>query len=358
MLERMLDLRCLPDLLSGAEGRVCTPAQWRVRREELLEQLAAYEYGREPTALPVTAVTERTDEQFLAGKAVSEQLTLHFTCGQTPMSFPLHIIRPRHKRRLAYLVVLSFRPDPFDRYLPAEEIIDRGFGIALLHYTSVAGDNGDFCSGIGPLAGDRSAPDAPGKLSLWAWAASRTADHLLTRPETDAKNLTVIGHSRLGKTALLCGARDERFAFVVSNESGCGGAALFRGKQGETIADITRNYPFWFCPRFAQYAHREAELPFDQHALLALTAPRRLLVGSAREDLWADPAMEFCACRAASPVWELYGLRGLISQNRLPVGGESYPQGSIAYHKRCAAHFLSRTDWCRYLDYISAHLNK
>lgn len=350
MLRNILSSRNVPPLPHAS-----TPTEWEAIRSDMLHKLQDNVYGRMPEAVPVTAnITER-DPAFLANRAIYDKVTISFTYKGRDYSFPVQIIQPKLRRKVPYFVTLSFREPVFDRYLPAEEIVTRGFGIAIVQYTSVAGDNDDFVSGLGPMAGDRTAPDAPGKLALWAYAASRTADYLLTRPECDSKNLTVIGHSRLGKTALLCGAHDERFAFVISNDSGCSGAAITRGKCGEDIAFITKTFPYWFAPRYTEFANREDALPLDQHWLLALTAPRHLLVGSAAEDSWADPASEFLSCYAASPAWKLYGLPGLYSFDRLPVPGEAYHAGRIGYHLRPGAHFMARTDWCRYMDYITAN---
>ena len=353
MLNELLKSRTVPTLPS-----VSSSAEWEALRPEMLKSLQDNIYGRMPAAVPVTAEVTESDDTFLANRAIYEKVTLSFVYEEKDYSFPVQIIQPKLRRNVPYFVTLSFREPVFDRYLPAEEIISRGFGIAIVHYKSVAGDDNDFESGIGPMAGDRTAPDAPGKIALWAYAASRTADYLLTRPECDAKNLIVIGHSRLGKTALVCGAHDERFAFVISNDSGCSGAAVTRGKCGESLARITSVFPYWFAPRYAEFAGRERELPLDQHWLLALTAPRHLLVGSAVEDTWADPASEFLSCRAASSAWALYGLPGLRSFDRLPVPGEKYHDGYIGYHLRPGAHFMARTDWCRYMDYIAANKNK
>ena len=176
---------------------------------------------------------------------------------------------------------------------PVEQMLARGYGMATAYYGDVFPDRADGRSAsvlakLGrPVEGPLPA-DEPGAIATWAWQLSRILDWLVTLPEVDPGTVIVVGHSRLGKTALWAGACDERFAMVVSNESGCGGAALSRRNYGETLEVITSRFPHWFCPAFASYAGRETDLPCDQHTLLAMTAPRPLSVASAVEDRWAD----------------------------------------------------------------------
>jgi hypothetical protein len=313
------------------------------------------EYGIQPEPAQVTAhpLDDPLDLGNFHDMINMEYLSLSFTHGGKSYSFPLRLLYPKNKFRVPYFVVLSFRSEPFDRYLPTEEIIDRGFGIALLHYNSVTMDKDEFESGIGPLS-DRTQPNAPGKLALWAYAAMRTADYLLTRPETAPDNLAVVGHSRLGKTALLTGALDPRFQFVFSNDAGCCGDALFRGKVGEHIDQITSHFPHWFCPSFRAYAGKETELPFDQHALLAMIAPRHVMLGSSKLDTWADPVSQYLSLCAADPVFKLLGCSGFLHPDRLPVEGDRFAAGSTAFHLRSGIHFFYRTDWTSYMDFRSA----
>lgn len=192
--------------------------------------------------------------------------------------------------------------------------------------------------------------DDIGKIMVWAWAAMRVMDYVQTREDIVHEHVAVIGHSRLGKTALVAGAFDERFALTISNDSGCNGAALFRGKTGQTIAS-SRN-PFWVNNRLMSYADRKYELPFDQHFLLAAIAPRAVYVASADEDDWADPKSEFLCCAAASPAFEAFGEKGLVHEGKLPQTGELLHEGKIAYHRRKGTHYLSREDWKYFMKYF------
>jgi hypothetical protein len=186
---------------------------------------------------------------------------------------------------------------------------------------------------------------------MWAFAASRVLDYLLTRAEIDGARVAVSGWSRLGKTALWCGAQDERFSMAISTESGCGGAALHRGKAGESPRDIVGRFGYWFCPNYAVHAENAAEAPFDQHFLLACVAPRALFVGSARMDEWADPVSEFLGAAAASAAYTLLDAKGLVAPDGFPRPGRELLEGSIGYLLREGSHGMSRQDWLSHMRF-------
>lgn len=341
---RMIAERKLPQILVRNNGAAVKNADdWQERRRELIDLLSREEYGYTPAApTEVKADVEKSEEAF-AGKGIQERISLSFDTPGGRFSFPITLIAPAGAQNVPAFVLINFRPDVPDKYLPAEEIIDRGFAVAVLYYNDVTADSGEW-NGLAAMY-----PHDPktgwGKIGMWAFAASRIMDYLETRPDIDSKRVCVTGHSRLGKTALWCAAQDERFSMAVSNDSGCSGAAISRCKIGEDIRAITDRFPYWFCGNYLSWADREQEAPFDQHMLLSLIAPRKLYVGSAKEDEWADPDSEFLSCVAAGEAWKVFGKTGFVCEDKLPETDVALMDGDVCYHVRKGTHYFSRTDW-------------
>ena len=238
--------------------------------------------------------------------------------------------------------------------MPSEELVDNGFAVFSFCYNDVTMDNSDFTDGLAGVLfenGQRK-PNDPGKIAMWAWAAHRVMDYAQTLGDVLELDCGIVcGHSRLGKTALLTGATDERFKFAYSNDSGCSGAAVTRQKGGETVEKICNKFSYWFCENYLKYINKEDSMPFDQHYLLSSIAPRFACVGSASEDLWADPVSEMLNCVASSSAFK----NGFVYEDRLPEIGDRFFRGDIGYHLRKGLHYFSREDWLRLIEFVNIH---
>jgi hypothetical protein len=278
-----------------------------------------------------------------------------------PINLVLFVPNKAPKPTPVFLLIDNRGPENLDPtrkqksdFWPAEEAIRRGYAIAAFHNGDVDPDQHDgFKNGIhGLLDATPRPPDAWGTIAAWAWGASRVMDYFETDPNLARDQVAVIGHSRGGKTALWAGAEDERFALVISNDSGCTGAALsrrrFPGK--EQVARINQGFPHWFCENYKGFNDREDALPVDQHMLLALIAPRAVAVGSAEDDLWADPRGEFLSLVHAAPVYRLLGQKTLETATMPPIGHPLHA-GRTHYHIREGKHNLTLVDWQAYMDF-------
>lgn len=361
----------LPDALRMNDGDlVSSPREWPARRQEIMEMFHSEMFGRSPgrpQELNFETVEENTHA--LDGAATRKRIAIVSRYDGRSHRFELILFLPNEPARAAptFLFINNRNPqqntDPTRKvkspFWPVEEMIARGYAMAAIQNGDLAPDvktdDTTFRHGVIRLfEGDRA--DRPGDawaaLAAWAWGASRSMDYLETEPRVNAKRVAVIGHSRGGKTALWAAAEDERFALAISNNSGSCGAALSRRRFGETIR-MTHTNPHWFCDNFRKYHDREDDLPFDQHMLVGLIAPRAVYVASASEDLWADPRGEFLSLAHASPVYALWG-HDPIPPDAMPPLETPLRGGPRGYHIRSGGHDLTLYDWNRFADFADA----
>ena len=365
--------KAVPELLLSASGaKVATRESWeRVRRPEIVKTLLEQEYGRRPVERPadLTFAEMAAPEECYGGQAIRKRIRAVYSGpgGTGAMNFSVWIPKGKHPApvfihsspRAAETADDINGPRPV-YWLPVGDIVSRGFAAVAYCNQEVAADwqgpdvvTGGVFKVFGPQNLAERRPTEWGILSAWAWGMSRVLDWVETEPLLDAKRVAAVGLSRNGKTALVAGAFDQRFALTISCCSGCSGAKLNHMQLGESekLKDIMVARK-WFCPNYERYVglDRSSKMPFDQHWLLALVAPRLLYVSSAMEDAWAGPRGEFAALELASPVWRLYGIPGLIAHG-FPKADVPLHAGNVAYHVRTGLHDITRYDWQCYMDF-------
>jgi len=383
----------LPPIIDDSTDQAADfAAAWNVRRDATLKIFAEQMYGTQPD-LPYSISIDRFESgDSVHGKALRQQFHVTLATDHAKHSIDLLVFTPKNATKpVPCFLGLNFHGNhttvPDDEVAitgswcrtseahgasdhrasaegrgksssrwPIEMIIDAGYGVATTYCGDIDPDTDDeFQNGVHALfpAHRPSAqhPERWGTVSAWAWGLSRMLDCIQTEvAAVDGRRVVVIGHSRLGKTALWAGASDARFAAAISNDSGCGGAAISRRAIGETVERINSSFPHWFCPNFHQYDRNESSLPVDQHQLIALIAPRPVYVASASDDRWADPRGEFLAVRSAGVAYERLGKK--------PLALDAFPQanvssiGCVSYHLRAGKHDINEWDWRNYIEFI------
>jgi hypothetical protein len=359
----------LPDLLTTLNGtKVTSKDLWtNVRRNEILELFRENVFGRVPvTPFKTKFNIANIDMNAMEGIATRKEVQILIEAGGKSLSINLILFTPNNIKKPvpSFLLIdpwLSENNGPDWRlqseYWPVKQAIKRGYGMAVFDASQLDPDNYDgFKNGIHALL-DKvpRTDDAWGTLAAWAWGASRCMDYLVTDKDLAADKVGIVGHSRAGKTALWAGAEDTRFALVVSNESGAGGAALARRRFGETVARLNSAFPHWYCLNYKKYSNNEDALPVDMHMLLALTAPRALYVDCADQDLWGDPRGSYLSLYNAIPVFNLLGTKSDISEVMPPLNRQII-SGKVGFHIREGVHNLLLKDWNWFMDFADVVL--
>lgn len=389
----------LPDPLLLENGeRVNDPKVWySQRRPELIRLFEENVYGRSPERpKDISWKVLEVDKNALGGKAIRKQVTIYFSKDKngpadnvliylplnggkrSPKGVPLILtlnFSGNHstiddpavrlgavwdsKKMLKTLATEESRGKSKDFSGAVEKILARGYGFATIYYCDIEPDfNRGIAHGVRPLffAQGQTEPRANewGALAAWGWGLSRALDYMESDTDIDAKKVAIMGHSRLGKAVLWAGARDQRFAMVLANSSGEGGASLARRNYGETIKHLNVRFPYWFCANYKKYSDHVDDLPVDTHELIALIAPRYVHLGTAEQDQWADPKGEFLAAVAAGPVFRLLGRRGLEADEMPTLN--SATMRDIGFHYRAGKHEVLPFDWEQYLKFADMHL--
>lgn len=387
----------LPDpLVMFDDGtKVATPRQWVARRRPELKRLFQhYMYGYLPNATqPIRAKVERSDRNCFGGKATAKQVTIQFgPAGAPPIHLLLVVPNQRTKPAPAFVginfcgnhTVLDDPTIPLPetwiyKSCPGcetekatdagrgkqidvwsiEQSIDRGYAVATFYSGDIKPDRPNDAEGIHRWywKAGQTKPDLRdwGTIAAWAFGIHRAVDYLLTDKDIDAARIAVVGHSRLGKTALLAGAFDERIALVIAHQAGMGGSAPSRGKTGESVKRINTSFPHWFNGEYKTFNDQPDRLPIDQNCLVALCAPRPVLFTNAVEDQWANPDGQFEVLRAAEPAYKLLKAGALDSKERPPVS--TLVASKLGYFIRPGKHSMTREDWKVFLDFADKHLS-
>lgn len=384
----------LPDIMTTFSGySITNGSDWAAkRRPEILHSFRSNMYGHIPDQpFDIEFNVDQIDGEALEGTAIGKSVTITISANGKQHDFNLYLFLPKQGEgpypvflglnfygnhtvhpdsdipistswvpNNSQFCVYDHQADEVSRGVrayrwPVERLIQRGYGLAVVYSGDIDPDFDDsFENGVHQLFNQPRDARSWGTVSAWSWGLSRAMDYLVQDEDVDRWKVAVMGHSRLGKAALWAGAQDERFALVISNDSGCGGAAISRRKSGERLTDINKNFPHWFAPSFRAYNGKEELLPIDQHMLMALIAPRPLYVASAQQDDWADPYGEYLSLFYAKPAYKLLGSSSNLNLEQ-PKVNEPVISGQLGYHMRTGKHDVTRYDWERFMDFADRY---
>jgi hypothetical protein len=383
-----------PDPLVLMDGtKVTSKEDWpKKRRPELKELFQHYMYGRLPAKVAVTAEVNHEDAKAFGGKATLREVILtlgrpeigklhlllvtpnaakepagcfvgmnfcgnHAIVSDPKVLVPTCWMYPNRKGVKDNKATTEARGTEISTW-SIEQSIERGYAVATFYNGDIDPDRADKREGVTQawLPEGKIGLDHTASIMAWAWGIHRVIDYLVTLKEIDAKKIVCVGHSRLGKTALVAAAFDERIAIAMPHQAGCGGTAPSRGTVGESVKRINTSFPHWFCGNFKRFNDEPAKLPFDQHCLVALCAPRPVLFTNAMEDSWANPDGQFEVLKAADPVYRFLDAGGLETKERPPIG--KLVDSKLGYFIRDGKHSMTNEDWKVFLDFADKNLGK
>lgn len=397
--DKLSPVKELPDPLTALDGtKITTKEQWEQKRKpELRELFQYYMYGYLPAAPKpdaIKATITRTDEKYFGGKATKKEINIAFGPPGCPTIDLLLIVPNQRSKPAPAFVGLNFRgnhtvlKDPTiplakgwvpnqdgikdNKSIDAhrgnqaerweiENTIDQGYAVATFYYGDIAPDKPDFNAGVFPFYRKEGAAPGPqdwGAVAAWAWGIHRAVDYLVTDKDIDAGRIIAFGHSRNGKAAIVAAAFDERIALAIPHQAGCGGTAPNRRKnpKGESVTRINTVFPHWFNDTFPRFNDHEDRLPFDQHCLVALCAPRPVLFTNGEKDQWADPAGQHDMLKAASPVYEkIYGKRG-VTDDAAEIG--KLVGDTLGYFIDAGPHTVTKEHWNTFIAFANRQLGK
>ena len=380
----------LPDPLTALDGtKITTKEQWQtLRKPELAALFQHYMYGHLPAAPNITATITSSNDQFLAGKATMRQISIDLGPKDCPKIELLLVVPNKRSGAVPVILGLNFEgnhtvhADPSillpKGWMPKgtgvennratdkgrgvqasrweiENTIDQGFAVATIYYGDILPDKNDLNDGALPYfrKTKEASPTDVRAIAAWAWGLHRAIDHLLTDKDIDGKKIVVFGHSRNGKAALVAGAFDERIAVTIAHQAGCGGSAPSRSinPKSEPVKRINTVFPHWFNEHFKLFNDATDKLPFDQHCLVALCAPRPVLFTNGEKDQWADPAGQLRMLQAASPVYALHGVKGIDAN--AAAEHDKLIGDAMGYFIDPGAHTVTKEHWNVFIKFAN-----
>jgi hypothetical protein len=370
---------------------VASKAEWLdKRRPELKKLFQHYMYGQlPPKPEKITTKLLHEDKSAFGGKATLKELAITVGIENAPPIY-LMVVTPNQRKGPAPVFVgISFcgnyaMVDDPKIHIPTswiyngpgvkdnhateagrgkqanvwnlEQTIDRGYAVATFYNGDIDPDVKETRGGMRPFWKTEGKDDDTATIAAWSWGVHRAVDYVVTDKDLDAKRIVCVGHSRLGKTALLAAAFDDRIALAIPHQAGCGGTAPSRGQTGESVKRINEVFPHWFCGNFKKFSDNPSKLPFDQNCLVAICAPRPVLFTNAKEDTWANPDGQFEVLVTAAPVYRLLEAGGLDAKERPPIG--KLVDSKLGYFIREGKHEMNKADWQVFLDYADKQLGK